>query len=520
MRLVRTVAVVLSCLVVFPVLAANEREILLRTPPVTPGGGKEEVDPKVRRARFVDVNAAPLLRGAMGRGERKEEVQLLSVTLFPEVTYDVKLTHVERTPIDSVAWSGVVEGETLSSVLFSLVGNTIHGSISVDGKRYAIESTKHGMHRVTELDLAQFPEELPPQVLPFTGVQEAAVVRAQDAGTRIDVLVAYTTTVRTVLGSTAAAQALATNSVNATNTAYANSGVTPRLRLVGTIEVAHSEATDFGTTLSQLRSTNDGQMDTVHPLRESLGADAVALIVDKTGACGIGYVMTFVSTGFASSAFSVTDYSCAVDNLSFPHELGHNFGLAHDRLNGSQASSNYSYGYQDPQGGFRDIMAYPNGCPGFCPRIQYFSNPDITYLNRPLGVNHLLSTAADNRRALNENAFSVANFRQEVNTPTPVTFTDDPLVAGATRVKALHVTELRTAINTKRTQAGLGAFAWSAAPASGGPILATQVAELRTALTPALAALGTTASYTDPTLTVDVTRIKAVHIQELRNYVK
>ncbi len=517
MRLSRTVAVVLSFLVVLPVAASNEREILLRTPPVTPPG-KDDADKTVKRSRFVDVNVAALLRSAMGRGERKEETQLLSMTLFPDVTFDVKLTHVERTPIGSIAWTGVVEGEPLSSVLLSVAGNSIHGSISIEEKRYAIESTKHGLHRVTELDPTTFPAELDPHLLPpVAGAHDAAVVWTQDTGSRIDVLVAYTTTVRTVLGGTSAAEALATNAVNATNTAYTNSGVTPRLRLVGTVEVTHNEATDFSTALSQLRSTSDGQMDNVHPLRESLGADAVALIVDKTGACGIGYVMVSVSTSFASAAFSVTDHSCAVGNFSFAHELGHNFGLAHDRANsGGPASSNYSYGYQDPQGGFRDIMAYPNGCPGQCPRIQYFSNPDITFMSRPLGVDHLLSNAADNRRALNENAFAIANFRQEVSSPTPVTFTDDPLVAGTTRVKALHITELRTAINTKRTQAGLGAFSWSAAPVSGGPILASHIAELRTAL----AALGVTANYTDPTLTPGTTRIKAVHIQELRDSVK
>lgn len=516
----RLIAVLLSSLVVFPAVASNQREILLRTPPVGPGI-KDDVDARVRRARFVDVNAAPLRRDAVRRGERKQEAQLLSVTLFDDLTLDVKLTHVERMHAGTLSWTGVVEGDAASSVLLAVSGNAIHGSIDTGGQRYAIESTRHGLHRVAELDAARFPEELPPLSIARPFVQNATV-RTEDTGSQIDVLVAYTTAVRTALGSAEAVQTLATNSVAATNTAYANSGVTPRLRLVGTVEVTHNEVTPFGDALNQLRINGDGQMDEVHPLRESTGADAVALLVSKPGACGIGYVMTFVSTGFAPFAFSVVDRGCAVGNLSFAHELGHNFGLAHDRLNSSgPASSNYSYGYQDPQGGFRDVMGYPNGCGGTCPRIQYFSNPDISYLNRPLGVNYLLSNAADNRRALNENANAIANFRQEVSEPPPpVTFTDDPLIGGTTRVKALHVTELRAAIDAKRAQAGLGAYPWSAAPVSGGPIRAAQIAELRSALTPALAALGTTASYTDPSLTVGVTRIKTAHIQELREYVK
>jgi hypothetical protein len=40
-------------------------------------------------------------------------------------------------------------------------------------------------------------------------------------------------------------------------------------------------------------------------------------------------------------------------------------------------------------------------------------------------------------------------------------FTDDPLVAGATAVKAVHLTELRSYITTVRARYGLSAPAWT-----------------------------------------------------------
>src|SRR5439155_26872357 len=43
----------------------------------------------------------------------------------------------------------------------------------------------------------------------------------------------------------------------------------------------------------------------------------------------------------------------------------------------------------------------------------------------------------------------------------PPTFTDDPLVAGVSVVKALHITELRDAINELRTRAGLSTASWA-----------------------------------------------------------
>ena len=104
---------------------------------------------------------------------------------------------------------------------------------------------------------------------------------------------------------------------------------------------------------------------------------------------------------------------------------------------------------------------------------------------------------------------------------TAGTFSDDPLISGVTRVKALHVTELRTRIDVLRATHGLSTFAWTdPALGTGYFIKAAHVSELRTALSQAYTAAGRTPppSFTD-TLTPGATPIKAVHIQELRNAV-
>jgi hypothetical protein len=103
---------------------------------------------------------------------------------------------------------------------------------------------------------------------------------------------------------------------------------------------------------------------------------------------------------------------------------------------------------------------------------------------------------------------------------TTILFTDDPLIAGSTRVKAVHLTQLRTAVNAVRVAAGLGQVAWTDPTITNTTrIKAVHINELRNALTPALAALGKTATYTDPALGSG-TPIKAVHFQELRNLTK
>jgi subtilisin-like proprotein convertase family protein len=101
-----------------------------------------------------------------------------------------------------------------------------------------------------------------------------------------------------------------------------------------------------------------------------------------------------------------------------------------------------------------------------------------------------------------------------------VPFTDDPLVAGSTLVRAIHVTELRSRIDAIRIAKGLGVFAWGPALTAGSStVLAQHVLAMRTALTQAYAAVPLPApAFTDPSLAAGTT-IKAIHITDLRNAV-
>ena len=103
---------------------------------------------------------------------------------------------------------------------------------------------------------------------------------------------------------------------------------------------------------------------------------------------------------------------------------------------------------------------------------------------------------------------------------TTVIFTDDPLVPRVTPIKAVHILELRTAVNAMRVAAGLSPVTFTDPVLTGATIKAVHIVELRNALTAALAVFGRTPVFTDPTLTPRSTVIKAAHIQELRNYVK
>jgi bacillolysin len=97
-------------------------------------------------------------------------------------------------------------------------------------------------------------------------------------------------------------------------------------------------------------------------------------------------------------------------------------------------------------------------------------------------------------------------------------FTDDPLLPGQSRMKALHVTELRSRINSIRAAAGLPAVVWTNTVTAGATIRAADILEMRTAL----AAAYTAASMTPPVYTDGLatpTAVRALHVTQLRNAV-
>jgi hypothetical protein len=142
----------------------------------------------------------------------------------------------------------------------------------------------------------------------------------------------------------------------------------------------------------------------------------------------------------------------------------------------------------------------------------------FTQIGTPAGnsysdTNAVASTAYLYRvRAVNGSGTS-ANSASDL--ATTVIFTDAPLTAGIT-VKAVHLAQLRTAVDAVRSLASLGAGGYTDAATAGLQIKAIHVTQLRAALDPARSALGLTALvYTDNSPAGVV--VMAVHFQQLRD---
>ena len=373
----------------------------------------------------------------------------LVLNLFEDVSYAAVLDRVDQVQ-GGFVWVGRIPDLPESNVTLSVIGEVMAGSVVTRDAAYAIRYARPGVHEVMQINQADFPAEAQPLIPNVGAGAELARATADvtagtgsdvngDDGSFIDVMVLYTNTVISVRGTDAAVRALVNLGISETNTSYASSGITQRLRLVFAGPVAYTEA-DATTTrigiandLSNITSSV-GALGGVAALRNAYAADMVTLLTHRSvlDACGIAWLQQSIGAGFAPYAYSVTDHQCVSPNFTFAHELGHNMGARHDWFMDTGISPHtYAHGYVNPSDGWRTIMAYADHCWALnvsCQRLLRWSNPLQTapapFPAASMGVPQGTSTActagnianpqcdADDARTLNNTAPVVANFRQ------------------------------------------------------------------------------------------------------------
>ena len=329
-------------------------------------------------------------------------IKTLDLPLFDGRTYKAKQLTVEGfeiRSIDDVTWRGKIDEATFTGdVVLTFKKGYVAGLIYSPNAVYEIIA-KGEQQILVELDQSLFPA-CAGAIKGEMAVKTDLLGTASDSGDRIDVLVLYTAAVKASAGGDTQAQLIAQQAIDATNTSYINSRIRQRVRLVGAQATAMVETGSFSTELSNLR-TNVAAAT----LRNDLKADLVAMLTNSTASCGIGYLMG-AEGGNPNNGFSVTARTCAVGNLSFAHELGHNMASHHNPENGGTATYPYGYGHY-VNGSYRTVMSYVDPCPSGCMRVPYFSNPSVIYNGQPTGLDNL----RDNARSINNTADWIANYR-------------------------------------------------------------------------------------------------------------
>lgn len=378
-------------------------------------------NPSTRDIQLVDVDAS---------ASDSAEIEL--VLGGRRITAD--RTRAERTASGSDVWYGrarhsrnvgyaprETSADPLNDVVLVRRGNQITGTVRVDGQLYRIRPLPSGATAVIAVDENGMPADHPEDA--YRAIFEAAArdkagMAARDkpcrtgcgggGGTPVDPGVTQTIRVMVVATNDAIAayggdmQALVELAVAESNQGYANSNVGINMVLANYSTTTYATV-GMSTDLSRFRGTSDGYMDTIHTTRNSTAADVGVLVDNDASACGLASGIG--ST--AATAFAVAYWDCITGYYSFAHEVGHLQSARHDPATDSSTSPYpYGHGYREPGNAWRTIMAY--NCTGTgCPRINYWSNPAVTYGGVPMGT----YDKSHNQRVLVETKATVASFR-------------------------------------------------------------------------------------------------------------
>lgn len=324
--------------------------------------------------------------------------QSILIDLFDGVSYQVNIRKKESRGIASFSWFGK-HSNPEGSAVFTVNRGMVTGWLHIGKEQYSLYPLGEGLHliyrvrqtgqqdesdegyrKMIERSINKQLSDLP-EIDPETGKSKDGFLAGN---CKVRVAVCYTDNVAAALADELG---FVQSCIDVTNDCYNNSSVNFDAELAVTYENAYAETSIADTDLENFQDVSDGELDEIYDMRTYFDADLAVLVVESmTDYCGLAWDVAI--TDFTSS-YCVVKRSCAVDNYSFPHELGHLYGCRHDcYVDGNIIPYACAHGYVN-QPEWRTVMAYNTQCEDDgddCPRIPYFSNPDVSYLGDATGT--------------------------------------------------------------------------------------------------------------------------------------
>jgi hypothetical protein len=379
---------------------------------------KEMVHPQgTELLGLVNLNAEALARLAARPTEAVELVinlgEALNLRLDVPGGADLRANlTTERSsaePTDHIKWAGRISGVDDSSVTFAYFEGAAAGSIRLPNTTIKIRRVEGDIYAVEKINAQDFPDEAHPALSPkrksgLIRKNTTAQCESDPTTKKISVLMLYTDAAATAAGSEQDLRTILYDVVGEANLAARNSDVRVEFFIAQLQKAVVSKGKNPPQYLDNL--TKDAS---IKKLRDSHRAHIVSLLDDLHQPkyyCGIGHVMRDPGSPDRSVGYNIVDFLCAWNNLSWIHEVGHNFGAAHNKENAeSSGLFDYSYGQRWPKQ-FRSIMAYKCDDASPCNRLARFTNPSIVYSGVTIGD----ARRTDNARTINQSRCAVADW--------------------------------------------------------------------------------------------------------------
>ena len=401
-------------------------------------GEREEPAPR------LEEPSAGEREGLAPRMAEPEKSWGLRLNLFDDAAFDLMDLDISATP-RGFTLSAAVKGSLFGTATLAVNGDVVSGLVRVQRGIYTIRSVGGG--RVEIRHVRPPPPDLAPPEPPLltAGAPRAGFAQkkaaADEGDAVVDLLILWSPAAREEAGGRQEIETIVDHLVAVANRVYADSGAHVRFN------VAHMQEIDV---------EDDGRINLFWPLvgrhyplldhgdirqtalrmRDVVGADLIHFL--GSGAGCQGRAQTPTSLDNAHEAFiGISKQACVINGYDqvFAHELGHNFGVHHDRFvnrkdNWPPKLRPYAHGYVNQamfqpdapaSARWSTLMAYTDQCSALfqtynCTWLARLSDPTQTHLGDPMGIAGDVETRtvqgpADARRAINDMRMVVAGYK-------------------------------------------------------------------------------------------------------------
>lgn len=313
----------------------------------------------------------------------------------------------EYTSDDDYIWMGKFRNGSGQVIINSKDGKA-SGHIEIGDKIFDFYSFNKNKSILLEYDTQQVNQvyDAPPlvEVTPVTPPSGGG-----SGGTKIRILILYTPAAESYLVDPEG-HAMTANSMLNSAIQYSIPGDSITCQLAGCLEYNFTERWDSIQEDIDSFAVDAG----VASLRNSYNADLVVLLTDGWyGNYEYPDTSKHIWAGVAADigpnepyAFAIVEARYSISNKTYPHEVGHLFGCRHEYSKDPEGPYEHGYIFTVNNETLRTIMAIGDQQP----RVNYFSNPDLTYpgSNVPMGT-----STANNALKIKNTASTVANFRPD-----------------------------------------------------------------------------------------------------------